>query len=58
MCHLLRCALTLALLFPATPVLAALAASPRTFSGQLQRAPWRLDVPADWNGDLVMLAHG
>jgi hypothetical protein len=20
--------------------------------------PWRLDVPADWNGDLVMLAHG
>ncbi|EMR0462418.1 hypothetical protein JY412_09305 [Stenotrophomonas maltophilia] len=58
MCHLLRCALTLALLFPATQVMAAPAASPRTFSGQLQRAPWRLDVPADWNGDLVMLAHG
>ena len=29
-----------------------------TLSGELQGAPWRLDVPADWNGDLVMLAHG
>lgn len=27
-------------------------------SGELQGAPWRLDVPAAWNGDLVMLAHG
>lgn len=27
-------------------------------SGELQGAPWRLDVPADWNGELVMLAHG
>ena len=27
-------------------------------SGELQGAPWRLDVPAGWNGDLVMLAHG
>lgn len=27
-------------------------------SGELQGAPWRLDVPANWNGDLVMLAHG
>lgn len=39
----------------------SLAAPPpaaRTLSGELQGAPWRLDVPADWNGDLVMLAHG
>ncbi|HAL22363.1 MAG TPA: hypothetical protein DCP40_06520 [Stenotrophomonas sp.] len=26
--------------------------------GVLQGAPWRLDVPAGWNGELVMLAHG
>ncbi len=39
----------------------SLAAPPpaaRTLSGELQGAPWRLDVPANWNGDLVMLAHG
>ncbi|MGF6420315.1 pimeloyl-ACP methyl ester carboxylesterase [Stenotrophomonas sp. AN71] len=27
-------------------------------SGELQGAPWRLDVPQHWNGDLVMLTHG
>lgn len=27
-------------------------------SGELQGAPWRLDVPANWNGELVMLTHG
>ncbi|WP_367381928.1 hypothetical protein [Stenotrophomonas cyclobalanopsidis] len=32
--------------------------APRTLSGELQGAPWRLDVPAPWNGELVMLAHG
>ncbi len=38
--------------------LAAPPPAPRTLSGELQGAPWRLDVPASWNGDLVMLAHG
>jgi len=55
---LLRCALALGLLLPAASLLAAPATAPRMFSGELQGAPWRLDVPADWNGDLVMLAHG
>lgn len=30
--------------------------APRT--GTLRGAPYRIDVPADWNGDLVMLMHG
>ncbi|WP_414611322.1 alpha/beta hydrolase family protein [Stenotrophomonas pavanii] len=54
---LLRCVLALCLL----PWMTSLAAPPpaaRTLSGELQGAPWRLDVPANWNGDLVMLAHG
>jgi len=54
---LFRCALALCLL----PWITSLAAPPpaaRTLSGERQGAPWRLDVPADWNGDLVMLAHG
>ena len=55
---LLRCTLALGLLLSSTPLLAALPTAPRTLSGELQRAPWRLDVPANWNGDLVMLAHG
>ena len=55
---LLRCALALGLLLPAASLLAAPATAPRMLSGELQGAPWRLDVPADWNGDLVMLAHG
>lgn len=59
---LLRCApalaLALGLLLPSTSLLAAPSSAPRTLSGELQGAPWRLDVPAGWNGDLVMLAHG
>lgn len=55
---LLRCALALGLLHASTASLAAPTTAPRTLSGELQGAPWRLDVPADWNGDLVMLAHG
>ncbi|MDV9042994.1 hypothetical protein [Stenotrophomonas sp. RAC2] len=56
---LLRYALALGLLMPSTSLLAAPPnTAPRTLSGELQGAPWRLDVPADWNGDLVMLAHG
>ncbi len=45
-------------LMPWMTSLAAPPPAPRTLSGELQGAPWRLDVPADWNGDLVMLAHG
>ena len=55
---LLRCALALGLLLPSTTLLASAPTAARTLSGELQGAPWRLDVPADWNGDLVMLAHG
>ncbi len=27
-------------------------------SGSLERAPYRVDIPANWNGELVMLLHG
>ncbi|MBF9138733.1 hypothetical protein I5W36_23165 [Stenotrophomonas maltophilia] len=54
---LFRCALALCLL-PWMTSLAAPPPAPRTLSGELQGAPWRLDVPASWNGDLVMQAHG
>lgn len=33
-------------------------APPSAQTGQLQGAPWRIDVPTRWNGELVMLAHG
>ena len=36
----------------------ALASSPISETGELQGAPWRIDVPNNWNGELVMLAHG
>jgi pimeloyl-ACP methyl ester carboxylesterase len=40
--------------------LPAFAAGPEAGShvGTLQGAAYRIDVPADWNGDLVMLMHG
>ncbi|MDE2309038.1 MAG: hypothetical protein KGJ97_12210 [Xanthomonadaceae bacterium] len=40
--------------------LPALAADlkPGTHAGTLQGAPYRIDLPADWNGNLVMLMHG
>lgn len=31
---------------------------PVTHAGTLQGAPYRIDIPATWNGDLVMLMHG
>jgi pimeloyl-ACP methyl ester carboxylesterase len=31
---------------------------PGAHTGTLQGAAYRIDVPADWNGDLVMLMHG
>lgn len=30
----------------------------QTDTGTLQRAPYRIDIPAHWNGDLVVLMHG
>jgi len=55
---LLSFVLAIGLLLPATALHAATPPAPRTLSGELQGAPWRLDVPAQWNGELVMLAHG
>lgn len=40
------------------PTAFAADASPSSRTGTLQGAPYRIDVPADWNGDLVMLMHG
>ena len=31
---------------------------PRAQTGRLQGAAYRIDIPADWNGNLVMLLHG
>lgn len=31
---------------------------PGTHAGTLQGAPYRIDIPAHWNGKLVMLMHG
>lgn len=31
---------------------------PGVHAGTLQGAPYRIDIPADWNGDLVMVMHG
>jgi len=47
-----------ALLLP--PSWAKAPVTPETHSetGTLQGAPWRIDVPAHWNGELVMYAHG
>lgn len=36
----------------------AQARDPVTETGESQGAPWRIDIPGDWNGELVMLAHG
>lgn len=30
----------------------------RATTGVLDGAPWRIDIPVDWNGDLVVLMHG
>jgi pimeloyl-ACP methyl ester carboxylesterase len=39
------------------PALAA-GLKPGVHAGTLQGAAYRIDIPADWNGDLVMLLHG
>lgn len=52
-----RLVLTACIVFSSLPALAA-GLKLGTHAGTLQRAPFRIDVPADWNGDLVMLMHG
>lgn len=39
----------------ATP---AVAAQPGTETGALAGAPYRIEIPANWNGELVLFAHG
>lgn len=59
---LLHAALCLGLCtaLPCPPAWGKPPASPaaRTETGQIQGAPWRIDYPANWNGELVLLAHG
>lgn len=48
---------------PAEPAAAAPApkpeiAQPSEHTGTIAGAPWRLDVPANWNGELVVYFHG
>lgn len=42
----------------AAPAPAPVAARPSEHTGTIAGAPWRLDVPADWNGELVVYFHG
>lgn len=56
---LLACvSLCTALLCPAAWSKPPAPTAPRTETGELQGAPWRIDYPATWNGELVLLAHG
>ena len=40
------------------PRIARAATGPRTISGTLDNAPYLIDVPANWNGTLVLYSHG
>lgn len=42
----------------AAPSALAAEAEPTSHTGTLYGAPYRIDVPAGWNGDLIMLMHG
>lgn len=42
----------------ASPPALAASLEPGTHTGTLQGAPYRIDIPAGWNGELVMLMHG
>lgn len=54
--------LSLALSLLVSPVFAQDASTavspPMEDTGMLAGAPYRIDIPADWNGELVVLAHG
>lgn len=60
--HRLLTCLPFALLLalpPAHAIDASTAVSPPVEdTGTLAAAPYRIDIPADWNGELVMLVHG
>lgn len=60
--HRLLTCLPIALLLalpPARAVDASTAVAPPVEdTGTLAAAPYRIDIPADWNGELVMLVHG
>lgn len=47
-----------ALLLPPSWAKAPVTQETHSEAGTLQGAPWRIDVPAHWNGELVMYAHG
>lgn len=47
-----------ALLCPPAWSKPATAPAARTETGEIQGAPWRIDYPARWNGELVLFAHG
>src|SRR6185436_3666952 len=49
--------LTLTLL-PATPATKARPFAPLDLSGELHGAPYRIRVPENWNGTLLVFAHG
>jgi len=55
-------ALLLALLFTTSPALAQAASTaispPVEDTGVIENAPYRIDIPAGWNGELVVIAHG
>lgn len=42
----------------AAPAPAPVVAQPSEYTGTIAGAPWRLDVPANWNGELVVYFHG
>ncbi|MBD8899438.1 hypothetical protein [Rhodanobacter sp. DHG33] len=54
----LLCVVLLASAGTVVPAASATDTPPYTHTGTLQGAPYRIDVPASWNGDLVMLMHG
>lgn len=43
---------------PATLPAVSQSTAPRIDSGTLAGAPWRFEMPTDWNGELVVLLHG
>src|SRR6185312_13217379 len=54
----LLCVVLLTCAGTVVPTASATDTPPYTHTGTLQGAPYRIDVPADWNGNLVMLMHG
>lgn len=43
---------------PASSVAVPRISAPVAISDELEGAPYRIDIPANWNGDVVMLLHG